>query len=73
MPKDRKFKKAANNYYQYLRSVCFGWCNKYCNNGHASLKGLRKCYNWRDAYIIFCNNTYIAVPKDVFDNTPSCR
>ncbi len=46
MPKDRKFKKASSNYYQYLRSVCFGWCNKYCNNGRVSLKGLRKCDDW---------------------------
>ena len=73
MPKDKKFKKATSDCYKYLRRTCFGWCNKYCNNGVASLEGLRQCYGWQDAYIILCNNTYIAVPKEVFENTPSCR
>lgn len=64
--KDNKFKKVSADNYQSLRSVCSDWCNKYCNNGTASLSGLRRCYEWKDAYIVLCSNVYMTIPYDTF-------
>lgn len=64
--KDNKFKKVDSSKYHALRSICVNWCNKHCNNGTASLKGLRQCYSWKDAYIVLCDNVYMSIPYDTF-------
>jgi hypothetical protein len=64
--KDTKFKKVDSSKYQLLRSICINWNNKYCNNGTATLSGLRQSYSWKDAYIILCNNVYMSIPYDIF-------
>ena len=65
--KDNKFKNVSSNNYKYIRENSINWCNKYCNNGTASLKGLRQCYGWTDACIILCDNVYMTVPKEIFE------
>lgn len=64
--KDAKFKKVDSCKYQELRSICTNWVNKHCNNGTASLTGLRSCYSWKDAYIVLCDNVYMSIPYDTF-------
>lgn len=63
---ENKFKKVDSNNYQSLINVCSHWCKKYCNNGTASLSGLRQCCEWKDAYIVLCNNVYMTIPHDTF-------
>lgn len=65
--KECKFKKAPSYMYTDLIAKCKDWCLKYCNNGTATLKGLRGIYEWREAYIVFCDNTYMTVSKEVFE------
>lgn len=65
--RDLKFKKAASRNYVYVRENAINWVHKYCNNGTASLCGLRQCYSWKDAYIVLCKNTYFAVPEEIFN------
>lgn len=64
--KDAKFKKVESNKYSLLSENCKDWVNKYCNNGTASLKGLRGCYSWKDAYIVLCKNVYMSISRDLF-------
>ncbi len=66
--KDVKFKNVSSDKYNILRDNCINWCNKYCNNGTASLKGLRQCYDWKDAYIVLYKNVYMVVPADVYNS-----
>ena len=64
--KDIKFKKVSSENYKLLRENCVHWCIKYCNNGTASLKGLRQCYEWKDSFIVLCKNVYMTVPYEIF-------
>lgn len=64
--KDIKFKKVSSENYKLLRENCVHWCNKYCNNGTASLKGLRQCHEWKDSFIVLCKNVYMTVPYEIF-------
>lgn len=68
--KDKKFKKVSDSYYSKLRLHAIRWVNKCCNNGIATLKGIRQCYGWKDAYIVLCHGTYMSVPKTVFEKIP---
>ncbi len=65
--KDPKFKKVNADKYRYVSDNCLNWVNKYCNNGTASLKGLRGTYSFKDAYIVLCKNVYMSVPQEVFE------
>lgn len=64
--KDNQFKSVSSNRYKELRAICINWCNKYCNNGTASLNGLRHCFSWKNACIVLCDNVYMSIPSDVF-------
>lgn len=64
--KDIKFKKLSSDKYNIVRESCTNWNNKNCNNGMVSIKGLRQCYSWKDAYIVLCNNVYMAIPFELF-------
>jgi hypothetical protein len=63
---NNKFKKTSDNNYYFLRENCTHWCNKYCNNGAVSLKGLRKCFDWKNSYIVLCKNVFMIVPYEIF-------
>jgi len=65
--KDNKFKNVSSDNYSFLSKNNTHWCNKYCNNGTASLKGLRQCYDWKDAYIVLCKNVYMTITKEIFE------
>ena len=66
--KHSKFKKVTSDKYSLLVNNCIHWCNKYCNNGTASLKGLRQCYDWKNSYIVLCKNVYMTVPFEIFNS-----
>lgn len=71
--KDLKFKKCGNEYYSMLRECATNWVNKHCNNGTATLKGLRLCYDWKEAFIVLCKGTYMAVPETMFNSVQSIK
>lgn len=66
--RDTKYKMVNSSMYQNIVKHCTNWVNKYCNNGVASIKGLRQTYSFKDAYIILCKNVFMAVPYEYFQS-----